>query len=183
MLKTSTSSLDKNTIVDKYGAKVLKQVEELLSSMSEETKQLLDKKLEKIVRQPCADSEEQSIADLISGKTYSAEEKRELELVNLMNSFALRAKLLEDTITSPEVTKLLGCRSRQTPLDRVKNQTLIAVKDNGKWKYPLWQFDPEGADGVIEGLPKLIKSLEVSNLAKISWLTCPHPVYGNQVVM
>ena len=137
-------------------------------------------KLETIVSQPNIDSEEQAIADIIAGKTYTTQEKKDLELVNLMNSFSLRSKLLKDTISTTQVAKLLGCSSRQTPLDRVKNQSLLAVKDNGQWKYPLWQFDAEGTDGVFEGLPETIKALQVSNLAKISWLTSPNSVFDGR---
>ena len=124
-------------------------------------------------------NEEQALADAIAGKTYSEEEAKELKLLNLMNSFTQRAKLLENTISSTEVAKLLSCSSRQTPLDRVKNQTLIAVKDNGQWKYPLWQFDPEGEDGIVNGLPETIQTLQVSNLAKVSWLTRPNARFNN----
>ena len=176
-MNTSTFSQDK--IVDKYELKILEQVQSFVTSMSEETKKLLTEKLETIVSQPEADNEEQSIANAIAQKTYTAQERRDLELVNLMNSFSLRGELLKNTISTTKVAKLLGCSSRQTPLDRVKNQSLIAVKDNGQWKYPLWQFDAEGTDGVIEGLPETIKTLPVSNLAKISWLTSPNAVFDN----
>ena len=174
VMNTSSSTLDR------YDLKILEQVKVFIASMSEDTKKLLTEKIEKIVSQPSSDKTEQSIADAISQKTYTAEERRDLELVNLMNSFSLRDKLLKDTISTTKVTSLLGCSSRQTPLDRVKQQSLIAVKDNGQWKYPLWQFDAEGTDGVVEGLPETIKSLQVSNLAKISWLTSPNHVFNNQ---
>ena len=177
-MNTSTFSQDKT--VDKYELKILEQVQGFIASMSEETKKLLTKKLEKIVSQPNIDSEEQAIADVIAGRTYTTQEKKDLELVNLINSFSLRSKLLKDTISTTQVAKLLGCSSRQTPLDRVKNQSLLAVKDNGQWKYPLWQFDAEGTDGVFEGLPETIKALQVSNLAKISWLTSPNSVFDDR---
>ncbi len=174
--------LEQDKILDTYGQKILKQLQEFLRSMSEEGRKLLSEKLEIIAKESVIsiDEEEQSIADLISGKTYSEEERKELDVINLINSFSLRAKLLENTITSSKVADLLGCSSRQTPLDRVKNQTLIAVKDNGKWKYPLWQFDAEGPDGVIQGLPKVIAVLQVSNLGKVSWLTLGNPVFNNK---
>jgi hypothetical protein len=41
----------------------------------------------------------------------------------------------------------------------------------------LWQLDPEGADGVVEGLPSVLKVLQVSNLAKVSWLRSPNPIF------
>lgn len=171
--------LSSTKIKDQYGLEVLNRVQVLVASMSKETKKHLSEKLHKIESQPCPNFEEESIAESIAGKTYSIEQKKELEIINLMNSFSVREKLLENTITTNKVVELLACRSRQTPLDRVKNQTLIAVKDNGQWKYPLWQFDSEGADGVIEGLPETIQALQVSNLAKVSWLTRPHPVFNN----
>ncbi|MGK7950454.1 MAG: hypothetical protein AB4368_17130 [Xenococcaceae cyanobacterium] len=41
------------------------------------------------------------------------------------------------------------------------------MRDNGQWQYSLWQVDPEGGDGVVEGLPSVLKVLQVSNLAKV----------------
>ncbi len=166
-------NLDRDQIVDKYGSEAVKRLTEMVKSLSQEGRKQLNEKLKSIVSPISPQGEEQALADAIAGKTYSAEEIKELKLLNLMNSFAQRAKLLQDTISSTEVAELLSCRSRQTPLDRVKNQTLIAVKDNGQWRYPLWQFDSEGEDGVVYGLPETIQTLQVSNLAKVSWLTLP----------
>ena len=176
MAPIKNQNLDEDTIADKYGIEAIKRLKEIVVSLSEEGKKQLNERLKTIVSSP---TEEQALADAIAGKTYSAEEKKELKLLNLMNSFTQRAKLLESTISSTEVAKLLSCGSRQTPLDRVKNQTLIAVKDNGNWKYPLWQFDPEGEDGVVNGLPETIQTLQVSNLAKVSWLTRPNSRFNN----
>ncbi len=175
----NSPTLERIEINNQYEFELLKQVRELIASMSEKTKKLLTEKLENIAKQPNDNPQEQSIADEIADKTYSAEEKKELELINLIHSFSQREKLLENTINTPKVAKLLACRSRQTPLDRVKNQTLIAVKDNGQWKYPLWQFDSEGDDGVIQGLPETLEALQVSNLAKVSWLTRSNPVFNH----
>jgi hypothetical protein len=170
---------DKTQIVDRYVALVLDRVQELIQSMSENNKKHLYERFENLALQPCPNREEQSIADVIAGKTYSQDEKKELALLNLMNSFAQRAKLLQDTISTTQVAELLSCRSRQTPLDRREKKTLLAVKDNGQWQYPLWQFDPEGNDGVINGLPETIQALKVSDLAKVSWLTSPNRIFDN----
>ena len=51
--------------------------------------------------------------------------------------------------------------------------TLLGLKDNGVYKFPLWQFDPEGDDGVIDCLPELLKTLQISDFAKLNWLTKP----------
>lgn len=61
--------------------------------------------------------------------------------------------------------------TRQTPHDRLKKNSLIAVQDNGVWKFPTWQFDPQGPDGVIAGLPDVLNALNVPAMSKISWLT------------
>lgn len=172
-------TVDENTRSGKYELEVLNRVKDLIQPMSEDTKKHLNERFKDIARQPCPNPEEQSIADAIAGKTYSPEERKELALVNLINSFSQRAKLLQDTISTSQVAELLSSRSRQTPLDRLKNKILLAVKDSGQWKYPLWQFDPEEENGVVQGLPETIQSLDVSNLAKVSWLTRPNPRFDN----
>jgi hypothetical protein len=70
--------------------------------------------------------------------------------------------------------------SRQTPHDRVSSQTLLAIRNNGKLCFPSWQFDPEGSDGVIEGLPAVLKTLEISDYAKLNWLTRLNPYLDGQ---
>ncbi|MGD1875099.1 MAG: helix-turn-helix domain-containing protein [Mastigocoleus sp.] len=104
-------------------------------------------------------------ADLISD-----EEEQVLEKTALFNFFRWRQELLKCSLSAPEVAKLLNT-SRQTPHDRLKKNTLIAVQDEGKWKFPQWQFDPSGPDGVVDGLPDVLKVLDLPNLSKISWLT------------
>ena len=49
---------------------------------------------------------------------------------------------------------------------RLKAGTLLGILDQGKWCFPLWQFDAEGPNGVI------------ISLAKARWLQKPHPVFG-----
>jgi hypothetical protein len=64
-----------------------------------------------------------------------------LEFEALRRSFALRRQLLASTIRSAEVNELLATGSRQTVHDRVKAGTLLGILDQGKWRFPLWQFD------------------------------------------
>jgi Protein of unknown function (DUF2384) len=156
---------------------IIEAIQFLIESESLQTLKRIGEKLKTINNPPHISSDEEEIATLLGGRNYSAEEKRELHYLNLINSYKRRRELLSDTVTSSEIARLLGCQSRQTPLDRVKNHTLLAVKDNGQWRYPLWQLDPEGADGVIEGLPLVLSVLQVSNLAKVSWLTRPNPIF------
>jgi hypothetical protein len=50
---------------------------------------------------------------------------------------------------------------------------LLGVRDQGQWRFPLWQFDPDGHDGVVDGLPAVLAVLAVSDLAKVRWLQQP----------
>lgn len=92
----------------------------------------------------------------------------------MLENFAYRRQLLAGALSAPQVAKLLGT-SRQTPHDRVQAKTLLGVMDKGALKFPAWQFDPEGADGVIDGLPEILKALHMSEFAKLSWLMRPNP--------
>ncbi len=102
----------------------------------------------------------------------------QLEFEALRRSFALRRQLLASTISTAEVNELLAAGSRQTVHDRLKAGTLLGILDQGKWRFPLWQFDADGPNGVIDGLAQVLQALQVSNLAKARWLQQPHPVFG-----
>jgi len=102
----------------------------------------------------------------------------QLEFEALRRSFALRRQLLASTIGTAEVNELLAAGSRQTVHDRLRAGTLLGILDQGKWRFPLWQFDADGPNGVIDGLPQVLQALQVSNLAKARWLLKPHPVFG-----
>lgn len=102
----------------------------------------------------------------------------ELEFQTLRRGFDLRRQLLAHTIGTAEVNELLSAGSRQTAHDRLKAGTLLGILDQGKWRFPLWQFDPDGPNGVIDGLPQVLQALQVSNLAKVRWLQRPQPVFA-----
>jgi hypothetical protein len=104
----------------------------------------------------------------------SHEELARIRLLNLRHGFALRHQIINDTLSVQDVADLLNV-GRQTPHDRVKAKTLLAIKDNGQWRFPTWQFDPTGPDGVIEGLPDVLRALRapMSQLARISWFVTP----------
>jgi hypothetical protein len=79
-----------------------------------------------------------------------------------------------------QVADLLQTRSRQTPHDRAKAGTLLAIRENGRLRFPLCQFDPEGPDGVVPGLAAVLTALDFSPLAKAAWLERPHPALDGQ---
>lgn len=123
-------------------------------------------------------SEQKDLAAKLGVKPISDEEEQELENAALKNFFDWRKNLLEDSLTAREVAKLINAKSRQTPHDRLKRNDLVAIQDNGVWKFPSWQFDAEGPDGVIDGLPDVLKALNVPCFSKISWLTQPNYAFN-----
>ncbi|MGH2557956.1 MAG: antitoxin Xre/MbcA/ParS toxin-binding domain-containing protein [Thermomicrobiales bacterium] len=119
------------------------------------------------------------VAALTAGRTTTPEERVEAEMDVLRRSFVRRRELLADTLSTSQVAALLNT-SRQTPHDRVASGTLLAVMDRGGLRFPQWQFDPRGDDGVVTGLPTVLRALDVSPLAKMSWLTRPNPMLDGQ---
>jgi hypothetical protein len=103
-----------------------------------------------------------------------------LELHSLRQRFQLRRQVLGRTLGADEVADLLQTRSRQTAHDRAKAGTLLAIRDNGRLRFPLCQFDPEGPDGVATGLAEVLQTLHLSALAKAAWLERPHPALDGQ---
>jgi hypothetical protein len=103
----------------------------------------------------------------------SPEEQTYLGFRSLLSLFQQRHALLDDSLTAPQVAKLLRA-SRQTPLNRAKANTLLGVQVNGVWRFPSWQFDPEGDDGVVHGLPQVLDALEPQDsFSKLVWLHHP----------
>ena len=116
---------------------------------------------------------ESDFAVKIGANKISQQERGRLEFTALTRNFKWRQELLRDSLSAPQVAEMLNT-TRQTPHDRLKKNSLVAVQDNGVWKFPTWQFDPQGPDGVIAGLPDVLKALNVPAMSKISWLTRPN---------
>ncbi len=133
---------------------------------------------------PADEAKRALAARLSGGRAPSSSERVRLELENKQRSFAFRRSLLEDALSASQVANLLGSKSRQTPHDRCEARTLLGVQDNGIWKFPLWQFDPQGPDGVVPGLPDVLRALSeygnLSSLEKASFLTQPSPYLGGR---
>ena len=102
-------------------------------------------------------------------KPLNPDQRLALKFNNLKRSFAMRRELLQDSLTTKDVAALRGT-SRQTPHDRVRSGTLLAVSDNGTLRFPIRQFDANGPDGVVAGLPEVLSALRISDMARIGWL-------------
>ncbi|MBF2099202.1 MAG: DUF2384 domain-containing protein [Gloeomargaritaceae cyanobacterium C42_A2020_066] len=149
---------------------------EVLRTLRTEEQNLLIDRLKALSEQPAP---RDSALDALIGQPLAPAEKVKLEIETLTQYFHYRRHLLACALTASQVAKRLGT-SRQTPHDRVKARTLLGVLDNGVVKFPSWQFDPASSEGVIPGLPDVLKALQVSDFAKLSWLTHPQPVFEGQ---
>lgn len=120
------------------------------------------------------DGEEPRLSAVTGEPLPSAGELARHRKQNLFRAFAERRRLLSQALTVADVADLLGV-SRQTPHDRVGAGTLLAIKDNGRLLFPDWQFDPDGPDGVVAGLPEVLRELRgpLSTLARVRWFLTP----------
>jgi Protein of unknown function (DUF2384) len=147
---------------------------ETFKTLTPSEQELVTQALKRVVHVEAVDPAADALAEAITGRTFSRKERIQLEMETLSKHFQHRRQLLEPALTATQVAQLLGT-SRQTPHDRVGGQTLLAIKENGKLCFPAWQFDPAGPDGVIDGLPAVLKVLEMSDYAKLNWLTRANP--------
>jgi hypothetical protein len=124
---------------------------------------------------------EETVSELTGEPLPSADAFASAYANNLLRRFELRRKLLEHALTASAVAKLLGARNRQTANQRAEAGTLLAIRDNGALRFPLWQFDPEGPEGVVEGLPAVLKALPMpSDFARAVWFVTPKPLLGER---
>jgi len=154
--------------------RIVQWMQVFLDSLEPEDFDRVASQLEAATQNPSPDDPQGALAMSVSGREFSTEERLGLEFRALMQYFEWRRQLLESSLSAAQVAQLLGT-SRQTPHDRLKNGTLIAILNKGVWRFPIWQFDPEGPDGVIPGLSEVLAALEVPLLSKLSWLVRPNP--------
>lgn len=144
------------------------------ASTAEEMERIATRLEQAVARKTDSRERDGFLAALSGGSLLDDKERVELEVETVARFFERRQQLLQDALSAGEVARLLGT-SRQTPHDRVKSGTLLAVRERGGLRFPSWQFDSEGPDGVVAGFPNVLKALDVSPLAKVSWFTLPNP--------
>lgn len=154
--------------------RLLNYLQLLINLLSPEQKELYANRLEKVLNPSNSNDKQDAFTASLIGHVLTKEERLELEFSNLLQQFNQRRELLEGSLTASQVAQLLGT-SRQTPHDRIKAGSLLAILDNGVWRFPLWQFDPQGPDGVIAGLPEVLRMLEIPSFSQLSWLLRPNP--------
>jgi hypothetical protein len=142
--------------------------------------QTLRQELANVVVDEAHSSEGREIHPATGEPVASASEQALLAFRSLLRLFEARRDLLDGALTAPQAAELLGV-SRQTPLNRVRDNTLLAVLDRGAYRFPVWQFDPQGEDGVLPGLPHVLAALEPQQpFAKLVWLRRPNPTLAGR---
>lgn len=169
----SDLSLKDEKEVDKSHQQAAENIVKLLNHLPPDELDFLDQRLHSVTQESKSTAAEDALVAELTGYQFSELERGKLEFVSLVRNFQWRRELLKGALSASQVADLLGT-SRQTPHDRVKSNSLLAVSDRGAWRFPAWQFDPEGPDGVIDGLPEVLKALKVSQLSKLSWLVRPN---------
>ncbi|WP_052056076.1 hypothetical protein [Myxosarcina sp. GI1] len=156
-----------------------RQVKDLVESLIAiaDTEQL--EKLAASLQPKKVSNEEVELAKEIAGDDYTDEPSWPLELANLHRLYQRRQRLLEKSLTSTEVADLLDWKTRKTIHDKLKANSILGIKDKGIYRFPAWQFDPEGDDGILDGLPQVLEALKVSDFTKLNWLSKPHPAFDN----
>ena len=154
-----------------------KAIDSLLETIRESLNLLSEREVRQFARyvhdaqaeNAASEARAELVLALTEGKDYNAAERVALASVAQARGFARRKTLLEGSLTAPEVARLLGT-SRQTPHDRVKSKTLLAAPDGGALRFPLWQFDAAGPNGVVAGLPDVLRALNVPPYSQAAWL-------------
>jgi len=160
--------------------RVIAAIELLLNEMTIEDVEGLAENFEHVVSPPLRSlPRKNEAAALINATHFSKDDLFKLETEQLRLKFAKRRELLKGALSTAEVAELLQV-SRQTPHDRVKSNSLLAIAEKGSLLFPKWQFDENGPNGVISGLGEVLEALAgLSPLEKISWFVKPNPYLKN----
>jgi excisionase family DNA binding protein len=93
-----------------------------------------------------------------------------------MRAFAARRELFAATLTTAEVSALLGV-SAGTLRAPVRAGALLAIRDERRrLRFPAWQFDAEDPSAVIAGLPRVLVILRSQRLSEVGlarWFLTP----------
>lgn len=119
------------------------------------------------------------IAALLEGQTWTPTEVAALEAEAQAHGLARRRELLAEAFTVLQVADLLGS-SHQTLQERLQSGMFLGVMDDGALRFPVWQFDAAGPEGVIEGLHEVVRALAIPVFSKIAWLVRPHQALDNR---
>lgn len=85
---------------------------------------------------------------------------------------ASRRLILIDSVSAEDAVRKSG-RSRQNLEAMRRKNHVLALRVGNQWRYPAWQFDPDGVGGVVGGLREVVASLRMSAAGAALWLIHP----------
>src|SRR5262249_32432393 len=83
---------------------------------------------------------------------------------------SVRDAFLAVSVGVDEAARRVG-RSRQAVEAMRRDGKALAFRVRNQWRYPEWQFDPDGAGGILRGLPQVLANLGLSPMGAALWLT------------
>ena len=169
MKNTITCKISIPKSKEEVATAIIKQLENLFETAELEDLTKLQKSLEPKVISPA----KRELAKKIAGSDWvepNLGRLLELQIANLQRIYERRRKLLADSITSTTVAEILGYENRSTVRDRKVAGKILGIREKGVYKYPIWQFDPEGENGIVDGFPEVLAALNVCDFTKLNWL-------------
>lgn len=163
---------------DRATEALVERIENILGGLHALELETMTKAIDTVLDKSEVSDSKVALAKKLTKQQYSQQKAVELEMISLLGYFKKRRELLQNAIADTEVANLLGATD-QNVRERCNKKSLLAVEDNGVWKFPLWQFDPSASDGVIPGLPEVLNVLEGSEFTKLHWLTSQNPYLNN----
>ena len=158
--------------------RVIQGMRRLVDRLTPEEVEALAGRIEEALTSPPAQGTDSFVDAVSGGRALGERDRVALAVSSALTDFAYRRDLLADSLTAPQVAALLGT-SRQTPHERARAGALLAARDGGFLRFPAWQFDAATPDGVVTGLPDVVRALDdTPPLDKIAWFVTPKALLG-----
>jgi UDP-N-acetylglucosamine 1-carboxyvinyltransferase len=117
------------------------------------------------------------LAESITGNTFTEAEIVDLNERTNQHRLEFRKQLLQESLDVSEVAKLLGY-TEKVVVELGTNDILLSISDEDRLLFPIFQFDNTQSDQLVNGLQEVLKALQISGIAKLSWLTSRNPYLG-----
>jgi PAS domain S-box-containing protein len=139
---------------------------------------LSDKEILKVVeniRNLCSTFEPFDPSNLEEG-ICTIREMIELDIWHSLNFFSFRDEMLRNACNISQVSSFLDI-SEVSVVENWEKKNLLAIDKDGELLFPIWQFDRREDNGIVQNLSDILNSLEVPDIAKLSWLMNPSKVF------
>jgi len=158
--------------------RVMRGMRRLVDRLTPAEVEALAGRIEEALTPPPPPGTDPFVDAVAGGRAPGERERVALVVSSALTDFAYRRDLLADSLTAPQVAALLST-SRQTPHDRARAGALLAARDGGFLRFPAWQFDAAAPEGVVSGLPDVVRALgDTPPLDKIAWFVTPKALLG-----